>query len=175
VKPDIFGVYPVNLGFRLRYPGKNIQRPFFRPPTDPGILYKAANLLPGIMRMFPWLMPVMFFTALGMITVDMITVGVIALGMLAVGVIAMMMIMVMPRFMVMRNAAGPVYRAGIFRQFHHPLDTGDPPPFGPVKTELPARRPEFFQFPPQRIRINAQVNQGPQDHIAGNTGVTIKM
>jgi hypothetical protein len=64
---------------------------------------------------------------------------------------------------------------GLFAKVDHGVHTADAPPLIPDKVQLPAVYTEFVEFGPQAIRINPQVNKGAQGHIAGDTGITIKV
>jgi hypothetical protein len=58
---------------------------------------------------------------------------------------------------------------------HHRMGAGDAPPFVLFKAEFPASDAEFFQFLPQEEGVHPQIHQGPEAHVAGDAGLTVKM
>jgi hypothetical protein len=83
------------------------------------------------------------------------------------GVMMLMMFMavfmLMAVFMVM--AMAPHFRMG----------TADTATLFPAEFQFPPGKAEFLQLTPQLIRITAQINHGPQSHVAGNSGKAVKM
>jgi hypothetical protein len=65
--------------------------------------------------------------------------------------------------------------AGIPAELYHRVNAGNAPPFITGKFQFPAADSQFTQFRAQVAGIDSQINQGPQGHIPGNAGGTIKM
>jgi hypothetical protein len=55
------------------------------------------------------------------------------------------------------------------------MEAGYTAPLIPDKVQLPPVNAEPGKLRPQQIGIGPQINQSPQGHIPGDTGVTIKM
>jgi hypothetical protein len=143
-----------------------------RPPADAGIFYQSPDLPPGIVPVFVFMAVIMFvimFMAAIMFAVFVVMLMVMIMFMVMAVFVSLFMMFVFMLIIVPGNMAG------IAAEVHHRVDAGNAPPLVPLEFQLPALYAQFAQFQAQRIGINAQINQGPQGHIPGNTGVTIKM
>jgi hypothetical protein len=165
----------VYLGLGFGDPPENIQGAAFRPITDPRFFNQAPDIPPGPVS--PLLM----------------TVVVVMTGMIAAVILMVMPGMVMPGMIVMMVISGMIVMVmmgavpGLLRFFipglvillslqnNHRPGSGDAAAFLPAKIQFPARKLQFFQFPPQFFRIKAQIHQGTQSHIPGDSGKTVKM
>jgi hypothetical protein len=124
--------------------------------------------------MFVFVMMFMFMLVFVFMSVVMFMFVFVMMLMFVSGVMHMLMVMlvfmfVMPRIIV---AGDMLIRAF---QFYYGVDAGDAVPLIPFKFQLPAAQPQFFQFPPQKRGIDSQINQGPQGHIPGYAGKTVKV
>jgi hypothetical protein len=85
-------------------------------------------------------------------------------------------VMRMTLCMIMTAAApllGEVIRPAL--QDHHGVSPGDTAALVPFKTEFPTLQAKFAQLCTKGIGVNPQVYQGPQGHIAGDTGEAVKV
>ena len=60
-------------------------------------------------------------------------------------------------------------------QQHHGVNAVNAAPLIAAELQLPAGKSQLAKFSAQGIGVYPQINQGPQGHIAGDSGKTIKM
>jgi hypothetical protein len=159
VKGNFAGTNAVNLRFRLRDTGKNRQRPFFRARAYGGFLDERPYVAPGIVR--------------AMNVIRAMCVARVIAAVAASAVLMPVIVTFTPRAAVLVLIAGNM--TGFPFQFNRRVKAAKPPPFILDKIEFPAVNAEFGKLRTQPVRIDSQIDQRPQYHIARNSGVTIEV
>jgi hypothetical protein len=130
--------------------------------------------MPVVVVMFVVMMVVFVLVIVSMIMVVPMFVVVLVI-MFMVMILVMAVLMILGRVSVMLRiiiAGGMLIRT---LQFYYGAGAGDAVPLVPDKFKFPAPQAKLFQLPPQNRGIGPQINQGPQGHIAGDAGVTVKV
>jgi hypothetical protein len=164
---------PVNAGFGLGNPQKNIQRPFLRPFPQGGSFQKQPYILPRMMAMF--VVMAVFMAVLMFVIVFMIARVVILMVRTIMFVMFMAMFVVMAVRMVMAVMFAGVMPVFVPVKYHNGAGAGDAVPLVPAEFQFPAFKAELAQLAAQFVRIHAQIHQGAQRHVAGYAGETVKV
>jgi hypothetical protein len=165
VKGDVVHRNAVNPGFGLGDPAENIQGPLLCPFPEGRLFDEPAYILPGIMGMVFVVIP----AALVMVIVFMMIVPVVVV----IRRLMFVRFVVMGAFMMRFAVLGEVIPGAA--RINQGAKAGYAVSAVGGEFELPAVQAEGAQLLHQFPGIDSQIDQGPQGHIAGNTGKAIKV
>jgi hypothetical protein len=162
---------PVNLRLGFGNCGKYRDCPFLCPFADTRSFNDAADLLPGIVRVFV----TMFMMMLMFMVVFMMMFVTVFMVMFMFVFVVMFMFMMMFVFMVMFVLIIAGYMIGTAFNIHYRVEAGDAVTLILFKPELPAFQSQLPQFRRQGLPIHTEIDKGSQAHIPRDPRKTVKM
>jgi hypothetical protein len=152
MKSNFAGAYAVNFGFRFGDTGKNCNGAFFRARVYGGLFDQRPYVAPGMVRVN---------TA---VPAGALMIMIAAAAAVAVVFVMPMIMMPVPGIMAAIVIVGNVIRPAF--QVNNRVKAAEASAFSLDKIEFPAFNTKFGKFRPQLFRVNTEIDQGAQGHVA---------
>jgi hypothetical protein len=152
MKSNIIGAYAVNFGFRFGDTGKNCNGAFFRARAYGGLFDQRPYVAPGMVRVNTAVPAGALMPA--------IAAAVTVAFVIVMPMIVTPVVMATTAIVIVGNVIRPAF------QFNDRVKAAEASAFGLDKIEFPAINIKFGEFRTQLFRVNAEIDQGAQGHVA---------